>query len=93
MGRVTITVTVSGGGGLMDEIDDSLDEEGFERYVIHGPRACGPCRANEEPDNVPCAECRGNLIDPDHDGDVDSRSGNMCQCRVGIRRKGERGAA
>jgi len=92
VGSLIIEVTVTGGGGFMDEIDDSLDENGFERYVIHGPRACGPCRANENVENVPCAECRGNLIDPDHDGDVDSRSGNMCQCRIGIRRRGERGA-
>lgn len=87
MAGVIVNVTVSHGHSVIDVVDEYLDDNGLERYVIHGPRACGPCRANENPNNVPCAECRGNLLDPDHDGDVDNRSGNMCQCRVGIRRK------
>jgi hypothetical protein len=83
MAGVIINVTVSHGGSLMGELDDSLDDSGLERYVIHGANACGPCQANKNPDNVPCAACTGNTsrIDPD-DG-----KGNLCQCKVGVRRK------
>jgi hypothetical protein len=97
MAGVIITASVGGGGTgtVADSLGASLDDEGYELVVVHGPRACGPCRANENPQNVPCAECTGNIEgrsagggdDPDGDDDDELRGGNLCQCRVKLRRK------
>lgn len=102
MAGVVINVTISRGGPSSDDIlEDSLSDSGFELYVIHGPGACGPCRANQDPRNVPCEQCNGNILrlltesnDEDPIEDLAeaglSGGGNMCQCRVGVRRKGDR---
>jgi len=95
MAGVVIVVSVGGGGNTVaDDLSTSLSDEGYELVVVHGPRACGPCRANENPQNVPCAECTGNIEgragggdDPDGDADDDLRGGNLCQCRVKLRKK------
>lgn len=98
MAGVDITATVGGGGAgtVADDVNSSLEDAGYELVVVHGPRACGPCRANENPQNVPCAECTGNVEgravggsdDPDGDEDDETmRQGNLCQCRVKLRKK------
>jgi hypothetical protein len=85
---VVITVTISHGGSLADDLDQIMDDFGMELVVVNGPGACGPCRANKNPHNVPCWECNGNIarIDPD------DAKGNLCQCRVEWRRKDDRDA-
>lgn len=72
MGDCKITVAVEGG-------DDALDvERATELRVRHEPGACLPCRMNNDPANVPCWECNGNIarIDPD------DPKGNLCRCSV-----------
>lgn len=86
MAGVVITVTVSHGGSLVDDLDQMMEDSDLELVVVNGPGACGPCRANKNPHNVPCYECTGNIarIDPD-DG-----VGNLCNCRVEVRNKRDR---
>jgi hypothetical protein len=98
MAGVTITASIEKGGtSVADDLDQMVDDWGYELVVVHGPHACGPCRANENPHNVPCAECHGNLVarahaggdndDPDADDGNLPGGGNLCQCRVQLRKK------
>lgn len=101
MAGVVITAVVEAGGiSIADEMDQSLSDSGYELVVVHGPRACGPCRANENPHNVPCAECTGNIAgkvkanvsdgdDPDADDAGALARGNLCQCNVELRKKND----
>lgn len=85
MAGVVITATVSAGeASLMGDFDALLAENGFARVVVHHAGACDPCRANEDPDDVPCAECRGNIAGR-YPGHARAEAvGNLCQCTVEI---------
>jgi hypothetical protein len=101
MAGVVIDVSIEKGGtSVADDLDQLVSDSGYELVVVHGPRACGPCRANENPHNVPCAECHGNIAgkvganvadsdDPDADDDKALARGNLCQCRVELRKKAD----
>lgn len=91
MAGVEINVTIDGGGGLSVLLDDTLDDHDLERYVVHAAGACAPCRANENPDQVPhYAECIGNVAGHHRESAGAQAVGNLCKCTVGIRRKGDR---
>ena len=89
MAGVTITATVSAGeASLSDDFDALLADMGMERYVIHHAGCCDPCRANEDPDDVPCQACRGNIAGR-YPGHARAEAvGNLCECTVGIREIG-----
>jgi hypothetical protein len=89
MAGVVITVSVGGGAAsLADDLDAALEEEGWEWVIVRGPHACGPCRANQNPHNIPCAQCTGYTRTGDTDGpDDDADDSFQCQCRVFLRRK------
>ena len=87
MAGVDIVVTIShSGGSLYDDLDQMMEDSGLELVVVNGPGACGPCRANKNPHNVPCWECEGNILRIDAD---DPGARNLCQCRVEVRRKAD----
>jgi hypothetical protein len=92
VGGVVIHASVSGGGGGPDgrpqASDFTLtDENGHELQlkVKHHQGACAPCRANEDPFNIPCVECNGNIGLKDPDEGI----GNLCNCTVQLVPKGE----
>jgi hypothetical protein len=88
MAGVIIDVTIShGGSDLASDLDQMMDDSDLELVVVNGPGACGPCRANKNPHNVPCYECTGNILRIDSD---DPGARNLCQCRVEVREKGDR---
>jgi hypothetical protein len=88
MAGVVITASVSGGGTVADDLDAALDDEGWEWVIVRGPHACAPCRANENPHNIPCAQCTGYTRTHDTDGpDDDADDQFQCQCRAVLRRK------
>ena len=87
MAGVEIDVTVDHGGSLFDDFEDFIADSGMELVVVHGPNACGPCRANQDIHNVPCAECIGNVAGH-HEESAHARAvGNLCQCRLEAREK------
>lgn len=86
MAGVIIDVTISHGGSLADDLEQAMEDEGLELVVVNGPGACGPCRANKDPHNVPCWECQGNILRIDAD---DPGARNMCNCRVEWRKRRE----
>lgn len=98
MAGVVITAVVHAGQvSVSDDVDQALSDSGYELVIVRGPHACGPCRANENPHDVPCSECTGNIAgrlgasgdsdDPDAD-DADAMAiGNLCQCRVRLQKK------
>lgn len=87
MAGVIIDVTIShGSGSLADDLDQMMEDSGLELVVVNGPGACGPCRANKDPHNVPCWECQGNILRIDSD---DPGARNMCNCRVEVRNRRE----
>ena len=100
MAGVVIDVTISHGGSLLDEVQDSLNDDGYEWIVVHEAGACAPCRGNEDPDLVPFPGCHGNSAlwaqkaaddDPDGDSDSDRKPrdvGNMCQCTRRLVKRG-----
>lgn len=88
MGDADITVTISkGDASLMDDIDELLHAGGLVRIAMHGPGACGPCRDNRDPENVPVADCRGNIA-AEH-----GATGYSCQCWVDIVQADDQGRA
>ena len=93
MASFPITVTISHGvGSLTDDLDQLLDDHDLERYVIHSPGACAPCRANDNPNLVPhYAGCVGNVAGHHMESVHAQAVGNLCKCTVGVRRKGDRG--
>lgn len=85
MAGVIIDVTIShGGSALTDDLEAMLEDNDLELVVVNSPGACGPCRANKDPHNVPCWECNGNILRIDSD---DPGARNMCQCRVEVRER------
>lgn len=84
MAGVVIDVTISHSGSLADDLDQMMEDSDLELVVMNGPGACGPCRANKNPHNVPCYECEGNILRIDSD---DPGARNLCQCWVEVRNK------
>lgn len=76
------------GGSFTDDLDELLAAHGMERFVEHHAGACDPCRANEDPDDVPCTACTGNIAGRHPDSERAAAVGNLCQCTVGIREIG-----
>lgn len=72
----------SGSGSFTDELNDLLNQSGIVLVVVHGPGACGPCRANDDWRNVPCEECTGNIAGRHPDSRNAEAVGNLCQCTV-----------
>lgn len=93
MAGVHITASVGGGGAgdiasdIAGDLVTALEDEGYEWVVVHGPHACGPCLANKDPKNVPCAQCTGNRAGHGDDPDGDEDDQFQCQCRVKLRKK------
>jgi hypothetical protein len=87
---VIVTVAISGGGSVFGDFEDLLNDSGMELVVVPGPGACGPCRANKNPRNVPCAECDGNVAGHHMESAHARAVGNLCRCRVEMRRKTDR---
>jgi hypothetical protein len=85
MAGVVIVATVSkGDSDLMGDLDALLAANGMARVVMHHAGACDPCRANDDPDDVPCSSCRGNIAGRYPSSRNAEEVGNLCQCTVEI---------
>ncbi len=80
VGGVVVTAVVHGAGGSL--LQEFLDDEGLEREVVHSQGACGPCRANRNPDLIPFPGCNGNIAAKDPDDAKALAIGNLCNCKV-----------
>lgn len=90
MAGVSITVSVS--GNTAGDFDLNLTDEGdsqLELQVRHHQGACTPCRLNDNPENIPCVECNGNIARKDPDDPKALAIGNLCNCTVVLAPRGQ----
>lgn len=90
MAGVEIAVTVQGGtAGDFSLSDDENDGE-LELQTRHRQGACLPCQMNDNPYNIPCVECVGNIARKDPAGPKALAIGNLCNCTVVLAYKGSK---
>lgn len=83
MAGVEIVATVEkGDSDLMGDLNDLMAQMGMELVVVHAAGACEPCRGNDDPGDVPCQACTGNIAGRYPGSRNAELVGNLCQCTV-----------